>query len=93
MTPFRGITGLFNEEVLLKTSDPRAVLTPFASEHRRSTRNLSLPSIRVLTTSPSWFQVYTTTFLVPQRSRVEQSLEKEQGARVSWTLDLGVLKT
>ena len=29
MTPYRGITGLFNEQVLLKTSDPRAVLTPF----------------------------------------------------------------
>eukprot|EP00963_Diacronema_lutheri_P000221 scaffold12_cov368-Pavlova_lutheri.AAC.10 len=31
----------------------------------------------------SWDQVYTTTFLVLQRSRVEQSLEEDHEARVS----------
>eukprot|EP00963_Diacronema_lutheri_P010108 scaffold959_cov456-Pavlova_lutheri.AAC.1 len=31
----------------------------------------------------SWVQVYTTTFLVLQRSRVEQSLEEDHEARVS----------
>eukprot|EP00963_Diacronema_lutheri_P003033 scaffold244_cov372-Pavlova_lutheri.AAC.13 len=71
--PYRGVTGLFNEQVLLKASDPRALLTPSASGHRRSTQGVvSLPSIRVCPTSPSWVQVYTTAFLILQRSRVEQ---------------------
>eukprot|EP00963_Diacronema_lutheri_P001870 scaffold121_cov356-Pavlova_lutheri.AAC.4 len=70
--PCRGVIGLCNEQVLLKASDPRAVLMPSAFGHRRSTQGaVSSPSIRVCLTSPSWDQVYTITFLVLQRSRVE----------------------
>eukprot|EP00963_Diacronema_lutheri_P013670 scaffold2670_cov408-Pavlova_lutheri.AAC.6 len=68
-------------QVLLKASDPRAVLTPFASGHRRGTQGaVSSPSIRVCPTSPSWVQVYTTAFLVLQRSRVEQYTPQQNDA-------------
>eukprot|EP00963_Diacronema_lutheri_P005122 scaffold376_cov454-Pavlova_lutheri.AAC.14 len=62
-----------------KASDPRAVLTLSASGHRRSTQGVvSLSSIRVCSTSPSWVQVYTTAFLVLQKSRVEYEFQPPQ---------------
>jgi len=51
---FRGATGLFDEQVLLKASDPRAVLVPSVSGHNRSTQGALLsPSTRVCPTPPS----------------------------------------
>eukprot|EP00963_Diacronema_lutheri_P005172 scaffold391_cov412-Pavlova_lutheri.AAC.9 len=64
----------FNEQVLLEASDPCAILTSSASGHRRSSQGaVSSSSIRVCPTSPLWVQVYTTAFLVLQRSRVEHT--------------------
>eukprot|EP00963_Diacronema_lutheri_P010310 scaffold1014_cov363-Pavlova_lutheri.AAC.4 len=61
-------TPVFNHQVL-KASDPRAVHARAPSEHSRSRFFAKHPS---LSPFPLRVQVYTTAFLVLQRSRVEQ---------------------